>query len=191
MNHLRQEQTLILAKPDAVQRGLVGEIINRFERAGFSLVGVKRVVPTATHVKKHYLPTREQLEGMGGKTVASLTSAGYDVVKFMGTDHPLKLGKIINQWNVDFLTSGPVVAMVFEGFDAVAKGRKIVGATMPSAAEIGTIRGDFSSEAPALANGEKRAVRNLVHASGSVGEAKREIGHWFLLKEVISATKKE
>lgn len=189
MNKLRQEQTLILAKPDAVQRGLVGEIINRFERAGFDLVGVKRTLATADHVKKHYLPTKEQLEGMGNKTIESLKAAGYDVKKFMGSENPMVIGKIINNWNVDLLTSGPVVAMVFEGFGAVAKGRKIVGATMPGAAELGTIRGDFSSDAPALANGEKRAVRNLVHASGSVDEAKREIKHWFLPKEIISAKK--
>src|SRR3989344_5495038 len=177
--NLSKERTLILAKPDAVERGLVGDILNRFERADFKLVGIKMSKPNAAHINKHYLPTKAQLNAMGNKTIEFLRRFGYDVKKFMGTEDPMEIGRIINRWNIDFLTSGPVVAMVFQGFDAVAKGRKIVGATMPGAAEIGTIRGDFSSDAPPLANGQKRAVRNLVHASGAVDEAEREIKHWF------------
>ncbi len=178
------EQTLILAKPDALEQGLVGEIIRRFEQAGFSLLALKMVKPTRAHVREHYLPTKEQLEGMGNKTLENLSAHGKDVIKMMGTDHPLKLGKIINKWNEDFLSSGPTVAMVFSGKDAVTKGRSIIGHTIPANAAPGTIRGDYSKDNAVMANAERRAIRNLVHASGNVAEAEREIKHWFTKKEL-------
>lgn len=178
------EQTLIVAKPDALQRGLVGEIIRRFELKGFKLVALKMTRASKEHVRKHYLPTREQLEGMGNKTLENFKKHGIDPVKQMGSDHPSKIGEIINEWNVDFLSSGPVVAMVFQGLHAVEMGRKIVGATIPANAEMGTIRGDYSSDSPLMANAAKRTIRNLVHASGDVKEAQREIKHWFPAKEL-------
>ena len=181
-----KEQTLILAKPDAVQRGIVGEIIQRFEKRGLKLVGLKLVKPTPAHIAKHYLPTKEQLEGMGNKTLESFKKYGKDPVKEMGSDNPYKIGEIIHKWNIEFLSSGPVVAMVFEGLHAVEMSRKIVGSTIPANADLGTIRGDFSVDSPALANKNKRTVRNIVHASGSIPEAKREISHWFSKKEIFS-----
>lgn len=184
MKNQTQEQTLILAKPDALQRGLVGEIIRRFEEKKFRLVALKMIRPTKAHVRKHYLPTKQQLEGMGNKTLEGMRAGGRDVKKLMGTDHPLKLGKIINRWNEEFLSSGPTVAMVFQGTDAVKTGRVIVGHTIPASAAPGTIRGDFSKDTAVRANTERRAVYNLVHASGDVAEAQREIKHWFTKKEL-------
>ena len=102
----------------------------------------------------------------------------------MGTDVPMKIGEIINEWNVEFLSGTPVVAMVFQGLHVVEMGRKIVGATVPANAEMGTIRGDYSSDSPLMANAAKRTIRNLVHASGDVVEAQREIKHWFTPKEL-------
>lgn len=185
MLHLK-EQTLILAKPDALQRGLVGEIIRRFEMRGFKLVAMKMTKPSKNHVNKHYLPTKEQLEGMGNKTLENLRSNSIDVKKMMGTENPMELGRIINEWNVNFLTSGPVAALVFEGLHAVEMGRKIVGHTLPIKADPGTIRGDFSADSPVIANSKKRTIRNLVHASGDVKEAQREISHWFKSSELHS-----
>ncbi len=184
-DHLK-EQTLILAKPDALQRGLVGELIRRFEMRGFKLSALKMVHPSRKHIEKHYLPTKEQLEGMGNKTLENLRSNNIDVKKVMGTENVLELGKIINEWNLTFLSSGPIIAMVFEGLHAVEMGRKIVGHTLPIKAEAGTIRGDYSSDSPLLANLRKRAVRNLVHASGDLKEAQREIKHWFKSDELHS-----
>lgn len=184
MTKATHETTLILAKPDALQRGLVGEIIHRFEMKGYQLVALKMAKPTKDHVRKHYLPTKEQLEGMGNKTLENFKKHGIDSVKEMGSAHPLEIGKIINEWNVDFLSSGPVVAMVFRGLHAVEIGRKIVGSTIPANADMGTIRGDYSSDSPLVANKEKRTIYNLVHASGSVEEAQREIKHWFAPKEL-------
>lgn len=183
--HPKKDQTLILVKPDGLQRGLVGEVIKRFENRGLKLVGIKMMKASVAHTKQHYLPTKEQLEGMGNKTLATLTSSGMDPKKSMGTDSPLEIGKMINAWNFEFLSSGPLVAMVFEGPHAAEMGRKIVGHTLPYKAEIGTLRGDFSVDSPILGNLNKRPVRNIVHASGDTKEAKREIKHWFSPKELF------
>ncbi|OGN09183.1 MAG: hypothetical protein A3J46_03660 [Candidatus Yanofskybacteria bacterium RIFCSPHIGHO2_02_FULL_41_11] len=186
MSHkIQKEQTLILAKPDALQRGIVGEIIRRFETRGLKVVGVKMVKPSAAHIKKHYLATKEQLEGMGNKSLENFKLLGLDPVKELGTASALKIGQMINNWNFEFLSSSPVVAMVFEGPHAVEMGRKIVGNTLPSKAEIGTIRADFSVDSSTLGNFNKRPIRNMVHASGSISEAKREISHWFSKKELF------
>jgi len=185
----KKEQTLIVAKPDALQRGLVGEIIRRFELKGFKLVALKMTKADKNHVRKHYLPTKEQLGGMGGKTLENFKKHGINPVKQMGSDDPLKIGEIINEWNIEFLSSGPVVAIVFQGLHAVEMGRKIVGATIPANAEMGTIRGDYSSDSPLMANADKRTIRNLVHASGDVKEATREIKHWFTPKELHEYTR--
>ena len=184
MTKATREITLILAKPDALQRGLVGEIIRRFEMKGYQLLALKMTKPSKDHVRKHYLPTKEQLEGMGNKTLENFKKHGIDPMKEMGSTVPMEIGKIINEWNVDFLSSGPVVAMVFRGLHAVEIGRKIVGSTIPANADMGTIRGDYSSDSPLVANHEKRTIYNLVHASGSVEEAQREIKHWFAPKEL-------
>lgn len=187
MSHkLQKEQTLILAKPDAMQRGLVGEIIKRFEMRGLKIMGLKMVKPSAAHVKKHYLATRQQLEGMGNKSLENLKQLGLDPIKILGTTDVMEIGKMINNWNFEFLSSSPVVAIIFEGPHAVEMARKIVGNTLPFKAEIGTIRGDFSVDSATLGNFNKRPIRNIVHASGSIPEAKREIRHWFSKKEIFN-----
>ena len=186
MHKIQKEQTLILAKPDAMQRGLVGEIIKRFEIRGLKVVGLKMIKPSPAHIKKHYLATKEQLEGMGNKSLENLKQLGLDPVKILGTKNSLKIGRTINNWNFEFLSSAPVVAIVFEGPHAVEMGRKIVGNTLPFKAEIGTIRGDLSVDSSTLGNFNKRPIRNMVHASGSIPEAKREVKHWFSKKELFS-----
>lgn len=186
MSNLIKERTLILIKPDGLKRGLVGDIIKRFESRGLKLIGLKMTQPNASHIKKHYLPTKQQLAGMGGKTLENLASHNIDPVKQFGTKDALKIGEMINNWNVVFLTSAPVVAMVFQGLHAVEMGRKIVGNTLPAKAEVGTIRGDFAVDSPIFANVKMRSVRNVVHASGVVSEAEREIKHWFSKKELFN-----
>lgn len=181
----KKERTLILVKPDGIERGLVGEVLKRFENRGFRLVGLKLIRPSPLHIKKHYLATKQQLEGMGNKTLETLKKHGKSPIKEMGTDNPLEIGKIINSWNINFLSSGLVAAVVFEGLHAVEMGRKIVGSTIPANAEVGTIRGDFSVDSPISANIDKRPIRNIVHASGSISEAEREIKHWFSKKELF------
>jgi nucleoside-diphosphate kinase len=146
------QRTLILFKPDAVQRGIVGEILTRFERVGLKIVGTKMIFPDKNHYHKHY-------EGIG-KMVTRRGERAFDMT-------------------LDFMTQGPVIAMVFEGVEAVELVRKLVGGTEPKTAAPGTIRGDFSHMSFGYADKYGKGVPNLIHASGDVSEAEMEIAHWF------------
>lgn len=150
--NLKNEKTLVLIKPDGVQRGLIGEIISRFEKVGLKLIGIKLIVPTADLIARHYAKMKEPV----------LTN--------------LK----------KFMTSGPVVAMVWEGAHAVGVVRKLIGSTEPLSSDVGTIRGDYTIDSYQLADTDGRAVRNIVHASGSLEEANEEINLWFKPEELIS-----
>ncbi len=181
------ERTLIILKPDAVQRGLVGEIINRFEKAGLKMVATKMVQVNKDLANKHYPSDRtEFIEGMGQKTLGSYKEQGLNPHDQFGTDDAHKIGLELQKWLVEGITSGPVIAIVIEGPHAIALVRKICGNTLPVKAEPGTIRGDYSFDSPALANREKRSIRNLIHASGDKDEAGFEIGLWFSEEELHS-----
>ncbi len=177
--NLPLEKTLILVKPDGVQRGLVGAILSRFERAGLKIVALRIVHPSREHVEKHYPNTREWIEGMGQKTLQSYKENGVDPIAEVGTDDPLKIGEMVKAWNIDYLSSGPVVACALEGYHAIQVVRKMCGHTLPLAAAPGTIRGDFSPASPIVANSLRHAIRNLIHASSTPDEAAHEIAHWF------------
>jgi nucleoside-diphosphate kinase len=184
MTDARHEHTLVFLKPDGVQRGLIGSIIRRFERVGLKVVGLKMIRATPDLLERHYPGHEEFLRTLGGKTREAFESAGRDVRKETGTDDPLVIGRQVRQWLIDFVASGPVVAFVLEGTHAVVVTRKLVGDTLPFRAAPGTIRGDFSADSPTVANLQKRPVRNLVHASGSLEEAEFEIGLWFSPSEL-------
>lgn len=184
--HHPSEKTLVLIKPDGVMRGLAGEIIKRFEQRGLKITGLKMQKPPTTHIQKHYRTNDKQLLAMGNRTLETCAKYRINVSKTMGTNDPKKLGKMVWQWNVDFLTSGPIIAMVVSGVNSVEVVRKIVGHTIPQNAETGTIRGDFTVDSVILANANKRAMRNIIHASGDVQEARREISHWFTAKEIYN-----
>lgn len=183
---MKIEQSLILLKPDAVKRGVVGEILHRFERAGLKIVGAKMVLPTKDFAQNHYLMSEEAMLTIGKRTLADCEKFGVDVCENMGSDDPLEIGKKVWEWNVDFLVSGPVLAFVLEGLHAVESVRSMVGATVPLNAAPGTIRGDFSLDSAIGANVRKRTIYNLIHASGTVEEAKREINLWFKPNEIVS-----
>jgi nucleoside-diphosphate kinase len=179
------EKSLVLIKPDGVKRGLIGEIIHRFEAAGLKLVAAKMVWVDEELVAKHYPDTREEfLKGMGEKSLNTYKEYGMDPLEKLGTDDPLTIGKMVNAWNREFLSEGPVMAMVWEGNHAITNVRRIVGPTLPTFAPPGTIRGDYSVDSPVLANVKKRAVKNLIHASGNPEEAELEINLWFTPKEI-------
>ena len=174
-----QEKTLVLVKPDGVMRGIIGKIIARFEEAGLKLVGLKMMRISKDFAQEHHPPELEKwLSGMGTKTLEGYRKYGRDPVKEVGTNDPLKIGKMVWEWNTDFLTSGPIVAMVWQGNHAIDNVRKLVGSTLPVFALPGTIRGDFAKDSPALANAMRRGIRNVVHASGDLAEAKYDIEHW-------------
>lgn len=174
-----EERTVVLMKPDAVKRGLVGEAIARFEKAGLRLVALKMITLTPEFARGHYPGTDEWLAGMGNKTLENYEKYGIDADAELGTSDPLEIGHKIFDWIEDYMTSGPVVAMALQGNHAIDNVRMIVGNTMPVFAEPGTFRGDFSVDSPALANAQKRAIRNLIHASGDPEEAAHEIEYWF------------
>ncbi|MDH4207571.1 MAG: nucleoside-diphosphate kinase [Anaerolineae bacterium] len=180
------ERTLVLVKPDAVKRGIVGRILTRFEEVGLKIVGLKLVQASREHVEKHYPNTPEWISGMGEKTLQTYREQGKDPVKEIGTADAIEIGTMIKNWNVDYLTSGPLLALVLEGAHAISVVRKMCGFTLPAFADPGTIRGDFSITSPIVANELKRAVRNLVHASSDAQEAEYEIAHWFSTDELLS-----
>lgn len=174
------EKTLVIIKPDAIQRGIIGEIIHRFERVGLKLVGAKMLVPEKGLADKHYPKEREEfIVGMAKKTLENYKEQGMDPNEDFGTDDPKEIGLKIQSWLVDFLISGPVFAFVLEGPHAVEVVRKICGFTLPQKAAPGTIRGDYSFDSSSMANLSKRPIRNLIHASGDVEEAEFEINLWF------------
>lgn len=174
------ERTLVILKPDALQRGLAGEIITRFERIGLRLIAAKMVTPSKDLAHRHYpVDRREFIEGMGHKSLSNYQEQGIDPKKMLGTEDPHEIGLKIQNWMVDFLTSGPVIALVLEGPHAIEVVRKTAGNTLPVKAEPGTIRGDYSYDSSSLANQEKRPIYNLIHASGDKAEAEFEIKLWF------------
>lgn len=182
-----QEKTLVLVKPDGVMRGIVGKVITRFEETGLKLVGIKMLRISREFAMEHHPPELEKwLAGMGGKTLEGYKKYGRDPMKELGTDDPLKIGKLVWEWNTEFLTSAPIVAMVWQGNHSIDNVRKIVGSTLPVFALPGTIRGDFSKDSPALANAMKRGLHNVVHASGDPAEATYDIDHWFAPEEIQS-----
>ncbi len=181
---LKQEQTLVLVKPDGVKRGLMGEIIRRIEQRGLKVVGLQMFQATKAEFNKHYSDSKENLTIMGEKTLGTYQKYGLDPVKEIGTADATKIGRMVHTWIVDFMVSGPIVKIVVQGLHAVEMVRKIVGGTMPSGADMGTIRGDYSVDSAVLANAQKRGIRNLVHASGNIAEAETEIKLWFPEKEI-------
>ncbi len=169
------EQTLVLIKPDGVQRGLVGEIVSRFEGVGLKMIALKMVHPEHDDVDKHYALTEEWMKGVFTKAKAKYDANGQT---FPFADH-IAYGTEIKRGLVDFLKSAPIIAMVLEGEQATSLVRKLVGSTEPASSAPGTIRGDLSHDTYALSNEQNRPLRNLIHASGNVEEAKQEIPVWF------------
>lgn len=175
----QMEKTLVLLKPDAVQRGLVGEIITRFERCGLKIVAMKLAYADKEIAGEHYAADEEWLLSVGNKTLKGYETRGQKMNRT-----PLEQGKWVRQMLMDFISMSPVVAMVLEGHNAVAQVRKLCGPTGPSDAAPGTIRGDYSFETFIMADELERPVQNLIHASGEVDEAEREIKIWFSNEEI-------
>lgn len=181
MTHPKYEQTLVVLKPDAVQRSLIGEIIKRFERVGLKLVATKMFVPTGDFAEKHYTMWPGWKKSVGEKNIKGYKDKGL----VPPTEDPLEAGeKVLNTVSA-YLTSGPVIAMVWVGAHAVPIVRKLVGSTEPLSSDVGTIRGDYVHDSYVMSAGDERSIRNLVHASGSVEEALQEIPYWFAKEEIV------
>jgi nucleoside-diphosphate kinase len=151
------ERTLIVLKPDAIARGLAGEILTRFERAGLKIIGLKMLSPDEAHYHHHY------------EEIGQLIS---------------RRGEEVYRRNADFMMTGPVIAAVLEGVQAVATVRKMVGETEPHKAAPGTIRGDYAHMTIDYINEKGGGLANLIHASADLDEAQKEIKHWFKTEEL-------
>ena len=183
--NFKKEKTYVMIKPDGVRKSLIGDIIARFEQRDLKIVALEMFMPTTRQIDDHYPKDEAWIARLGQKTLSTYEKYGVDANKELGTDNDLEIGKMVRAWLVDYMTSAPLVRMVVEGIHAVDMVRKICGVTIPNFADMGTIRGDYSSDSPAVANSEKRAVMNLVHASETPQEAKHEIKHWFGDREAI------
>lgn len=178
----KQEQTLVIVKPDGVQRALVGEVIKRYEQCGLKLVGIKMLIPTKEIALKHYSIDPEWAIKSGTKTFESYKAKG---LPLPGKD-PVEFAEGIRRKLTEFMSSGPVVAMIWQGMGAVSIVRKITGSTEPLASLPGTIRGDYTIDSYTAADTDARAVRNIIHSSGSLDEATKEIAIWFDKKEILN-----
>ncbi len=178
MTHPKEERTYVMIKPDGVRKGLIGEVIKRFEQRDLKIVALEMFMPTRDQIHNHYPQDEKWTTRLGEKTASTYEKYGYDLTE-LGTTDLFEIGKMVREWLLDFMTSAPMVRMVVQGLHAVDVVRKIAGPTMPYLADMGTIRGDFSIDSPALANKEKRAVANIIHASETVEEAEHEIEYWF------------
>lgn len=174
------ERSLVLLKPDTIQRGLIGEIIARFEKKGLKITALKMVWPTKEMAARHYDLPESAMRQLGERTLATYAEKGQK----HWTNDPMEIARDIMKKLVKYLSTGPVVAMVVEGVHAVAHIRKIRGATNPLAADMGTITADYTVDSYFISDLQERAIRNLVHASGNVEEAETEIKLWFKEGEI-------
>lgn len=181
MAHPKEERTLVLIKPDGIQRTLIGEIIKRYEQVGLKLIALKMIVPTAKHVEEHYTLDPNWRRVTGEKSIKGYKDKGLTPP----SEDPLVITAKVLEGLKKYLTSGPVIAMIWEGAHAIKIIRKITGGTEPLTSDVGTIRGDYVLDSYAMTDADNRAIRNLIHASGSVDEADKEIKHWFKKDEVI------
>lgn len=173
------ERTFVMLKPDALERGLAGRILSIFEDAGFEILAARLFSPAREIIERHYVSDAEYLKSLGDKTIASSVADGEDIKDKFGSDDPIRIGEIIRGRLIEYMTSGPVMPMVIQGNCAVRIVRKLCGATYPVDADPSTIRGRFCCESLDISAAEKRSVRNLIHASGTVAEAVAEIALWF------------
>jgi nucleoside-diphosphate kinase len=180
-SHPKRERTFVILKPDAVQRSLVGEITQRIERVGYKLVAAKFVVPTEDQLWKHYGKTDEWFLKKGQAVIDRRTAKGLSIDK-----DPVEYGKDIIRGTIKFMLAGPVLAMVWEGNQAVAVIKKLVGVTNPLDSDVGTIRGDYSLDSFSIVEHDDRgSVRNLIHCTDDVSEYEREVAVWFKPEEII------
>jgi nucleoside-diphosphate kinase len=180
--HLHKEKTLVIIKPDGVQRSMIGEVIKRLERIGLKLVAIDMMVPNEKQVRSHYLIDPDWKRKAGQKSIEAYEKKGMIAPI---SDAQEAGDRVLNNL-VRYMTSGPVVAMVWQGAHSVQIVRKIIGGTEPLTSDVGTIRGDFVLDSYQMSDLDSRSVRNLIHASGTSEEAENEIKIWFAPEKIIN-----
>jgi nucleoside-diphosphate kinase len=175
------ERTFVIIKPDAVQRGLVGEINKRIERSGLKLVALKMAWATPEQLAEHYDKDSAWYQDKGAKRKKLLIEAKASIDE---SRPPIEFGKDIINGIKRFMMTTPLPMMVWEGNEAVAVVRKLVGGTEPKSSDVGTIRGDYQHDSYSLSDVEQPAIRNLIHCSDHPSEVEREIPIWFKPEEL-------
>lgn len=178
-----QERSLVILKPDVIQRSLIGEIVGRFERTGLKFTGFKFFIPTKEQLEEHYHKDDEWFLKKGNLVISELKAHNVPIEK-----EPIEYGRDIIDTIVRYMTAAPVLALIIEGNQAVAIVKKLVGSTEPLTSDVGTIRGDLTVDSYGHSAYEDRAVRNLIHCSDSIAEAEREIKVWFTEDELMDYT---
>lgn len=173
------EKTLVLIKPDGVRRALIGRIISRFENAGLQISAIKMLLPDRERVGRHYKDDEVWLRSVGAKSKKAYELKGISV-----TESEIEIGRRIRGQLMDYLSSGPVIAMVVEGNEAIFSVRKIVGSTEPKSADPSSIRGSLSTDSYGAADSRGSPLKNLIHASDDLKSAKEEISIWFADNEL-------
>ncbi|MEK7605598.1 MAG: nucleoside-diphosphate kinase [Patescibacteria group bacterium] len=178
------QQALIIIKPDAVQRGLMGKILKRFEDVGLKIVAFKFEWADREKIIAHYPETDEWFGKVGQRTLKNYGAKGLEAKEMLGTDDPVAIGKMVKSWLIDYMSESPLLFAVVEGYETIHIVRKLCGDTNPMNALPGTIRGDFSHDNIDLANGRRRPLRNIIHGTDAVEEASKEINLWFRPEEL-------
>ncbi len=191
MINAKEEKTVLIIKPDGVKRGLIGEIISRVEKRGLKIISLEMIQATPDQILEHYPKEEAWIKRLGEKTAKNYKEYGMDLNQELGTEDFLEIGKVIVSWLVNYMTTGPMVKMVIKGPHAINMVRKLVGSSMPAEAQVGTIRGDFSVDDATVANKEKRAIHNIVHASETAEEAIHELGFWFAAEDIFDYKRSE
>jgi len=182
---MQKQKALLIIKPDGVQRGLIGKIFKRFEQVGLTIAGIKFIWATKEQIIAHYPETDTWLKNVGERTLTNYAKKNLDAKKVFGTEDAISIGKTVKKWLIDYLQESPLFFAVVEGYDCVETIRKLSGNTIPFLAAPGTIRGDFSHDTIDLANEQNRPLRNIIHASDTIEDAKKEVSLWFKPEELF------
>lgn len=185
---MNAERTLVIIKPDGVARNLVGIILQTFERAELRLIHLQMMRATVEQVLEHYTDDTQWLETAGNRAIEAMRGHGVDPFSLTGVTTAPEVGSLIRQRLVDYMCSGPLVVVIVEGIGAISKVRQLVGSTLPQQAAPGSIRGRYCSDDVITSFTERRALHNLVHASGTAEEFEQEMKVW-LDAFVVTASK--
>ena len=183
---MNKQKALLIIKPDGVQRGIIGKIITRFETVGLKIIGLKFEMATSEKVIAHYPETEAWFKKVGERTLTNYAKKGLDAKTVFKTNNAVSIGKIVKGWLVTYFQESPVFMAVVEGYDCIEIVRKLSGNTIPVLAAPGTVRCDFSHDTIDLANEQNRPLRNIIHASDSPEDVKKEVNLWFTKEELFS-----
>lgn len=183
---MNKQKALIILKPDAIQRGLMGKIIKRFETVGLKVIGLKFIWADKEKIIAHYPETEAWFAKVGARTLTNYAKKGLDAKKIFKTDDAIEIGKIVKGWLITYLQESPVLIFVLEGYECIEIVRKLSGNTIPLLSAPGTVRGDFSHDCIDLANEQNRPLRNIIHASDTIEDGEKEVNLWFAKDELFS-----